>query len=132
MPLAISLLERIIVFSNGYRVYNALKCCVTATTVRTSGEWGIRFFYLAQLCFLLFLEFMRATASESKPQLNHLCTPRRLVCLVLSESSPGAIARSVAMSLGNQGAPRSILASGTSFCEDLVMKIFLRQFFQFR
>ena len=28
---------------------------------------------------------------------------------------PGAIARSVVMSLGNQGAPRSILASGTSF-----------------
>ena len=28
---------------------------------------------------------------------------------------PGAIARSVAMSLGNQEAPRSFLASGTSF-----------------
>ena len=37
---------------------------------------------------------------------------------------PGAIARSVAMSLGNQEAPRSILASDTSFREDLVMKIF--------
>ena len=36
------------------------------------------------------------------------------------------------MSLGNQGAPRSILASGTSFREDLVMKIFLRPFFLFR
>ena len=35
---------------------------------------------------------------------------------------PGAIARSVAMSLGNQEAPRSIIASGTSFREDLVMK----------
>ena len=45
---------------------------------------------------------------------------------------PGAIARSVAMSLGNQEAPRSILASGTSFCEDLVMEIFLRPFFLFR
>ena len=44
----------------------------------------------------------------------------------------GAIARSVAMSLGNQKAPRSILASGTSFREDLVMKIFLRPFFLFR
>ena len=43
---------------------------------------------------------------------------------------PGAIARSVAMSLGNQEAPRSILASGTSFREDLVMKIFLRPFFR--
>ena len=41
-------------------------------------------------------------------------------------TEPGAIARSVAMSLGNQEAPRSILASGTSFCEDLVMKIILR------
>ena len=36
---------------------------------------------------------------------------------------PGAIARSVAMSLGNQEAPRSILASGTSFREDLVTAI---------
>ena len=34
---------------------------------------------------------------------------------------PGAIAQSVAMSLGNQ----ETLASGTSFREDLVMKIFL-------
>ena len=41
---------------------------------------------------------------------------------------PGAIARSVAMSLGNQEAPRSILASRTSFHEDLVMKLFLRPF----
>ena len=37
---------------------------------------------------------------------------------------PGTIAWSVAMLLGNQEAPRSILASGTSFREDLVMKIF--------
>ena len=36
---------------------------------------------------------------------------------------PDAIARSVAMSLGNQKAPRSILASGTSFREDLVMHL---------
>ena len=36
------------------------------------------------------------------------------------------------MTLGNQEAPRSILASGTSFREDLVMKIFLRPFFLFR
>ena len=35
----------------------------------------------------------------------------------------GATARSVGMSLGNQGAPRSILASGTSFCEDISMAI---------
>ena len=28
------------------------------------------------------------------------------------------------MSLGNQEAPRSVLASGTSFCEDLVIKLF--------
>ena len=33
-------------------------------------------------------------------------------------------ARSIVMSLGNQEAPQSILASGTSFCEDLFMKIF--------
>ena len=46
-------------------------------------------------------------------------------------NTPGAIARSVTMSLGNQEAPRSILASGTSFREDLVMKIFLRPFFLF-
>ena len=45
---------------------------------------------------------------------------------------PGAIAQSVAMSLGNQEAPRSILTSGTSFLEDLVMKLFLRPFFLFR
>ena len=45
---------------------------------------------------------------------------------------PGAIARSVVMSLGDQEAPRSILASGTSFREDLVMKLFLRPFFLFR
>ena len=44
---------------------------------------------------------------------------------------PGPIARSVAISLGNQEAPRSILASGTSFREDLVMKLFLRPFFLF-
>ena len=47
----------------------------------------------------------------------------------LKGSLPGIIAQSVAMSLGNQEAPRSILASGTSFREDLVMKIFLRPFF---
>ena len=34
------------------------------------------------------------------------------------------------MSLGNQEAPRSILASGTFFSEDLVMKIFLRLLIQ--
>ena len=45
---------------------------------------------------------------------------------------PGTIARSVAMSLENQEASRSILASGTSFREDLVMKIFLWPFFLFR
>ena len=45
---------------------------------------------------------------------------------------PGAIARSVAMSLGNQEAPRSILMSRTSFREDSVMKLFLRPFFLFR
>ena len=44
---------------------------------------------------------------------------------------PGAIARSVAMSPGNQEAPQSMLASGTSFREDLVMKLFLRPFFLF-
>ena len=37
----------------------------------------------------------------------------------------GAIARSVAMLLGNQEAPQSILTSGTSFREDLFTKIFL-------
>ena len=42
---------------------------------------------------------------------------------------PGAIVRSVAMSLGNLEARQSILASGTSFREDLVMKLFLRPFF---
>ena len=55
----------------------------------------------------------------------------RSPCSVIEEDTlsspkvqPGAIARSVAVSLGNQEAPRSILASGTSFREDLVMKIF--------
>ena len=47
-------------------------------------------------------------------------------------AEPGTIARSVVMSLGNQEAPRSILASGTSFREDLVMKILLLPFFLFR
>ena len=47
-------------------------------------------------------------------------------------SQLGAIAWSVAMSLVNQEAPRSILASGTSFHEDLVMELFLRPFFLFR
>ena len=44
----------------------------------------------------------------------------------------GAIARSVAMSPGNQEAPRSIRVSGTSFREGLVIKIYLRSFFLFR
>ena len=35
---------------------------------------------------------------------------------------PGAIARSIAMSLANQEATLSILASGTSFREDLVIE----------
>ena len=55
-----------------------------------------------------------------------------IVILILSESQRGAIAWSVAMSLGNQEAPRTILASGTSFHEDLVMKLFLQPFFLFR
>ena len=53
------------------------------------------------------------------------------LCLTWS-LGPGAIARSVAMLLGNQEAPRSILASGTSCREDLVMKLFLLPFFLFR
>ena len=48
------------------------------------------------------------------------------------EMTLSAISRSVTMSLGNQEAPRSTLASGTSFREDLVMKIFLSLFFLFR
>ena len=44
----------------------------------------------------------------------------------------GAIARLVAMTLGNQEAPRSIHVSRTSFHEDLVMKLFLQPFFLFR
>ena len=51
---------------------------------------------------------------------------------VLIDKELGAIARSVAMSLGNEEAPRSILASDTSFREDLVMKLFLLPFFLFR
>ena len=35
------------------------------------------------------------------------------------EAQPGAIAQSVAMSLGNQEAPRLILASGTS-CHEII------------
>ena len=57
---------------------------------------------------------------ESKPAIPQHCGDR-----------PGAIARWVAMSLGNQEAPRSILSSG-NLCEDLVMKLFLRPFFLFR
>ena len=49
--------------------------------------------------------------------------------LSIPNLKPGAIARSVAMSLGNQEAPRSILVSGTSFRKDLVMELFLRPFF---
>ena len=51
-------------------------------------------------------------------------------CIQLS-SRPGAIAGSVAMSHGMPAVPRSIPAPGTLF-EDLVMKIFLREFFLFR
>ena len=52
-------------------------------------------------------------------------------CEYSSDSSYNSI-RSVAMPLWDQEAPRSILVSGTSFREDLVMKIFLRSFFLFR
>ena len=49
---------------------------------------------------------------------------RDLVTLCKLSLEPGAIARLVAMSLGNLEAPLSILASGTSFLEDLFMKLF--------
>ena len=52
------------------------------------------------------------------------------ICVFIFTSTV-AVARSVAMSLGNQEAPRSILASGTSLSEDLVMKLFVRPFFLF-
>ena len=45
-----------------------------------------------------------------------------------SLSSPGAVARSEAWSLGMQAAPSSIPTSGTFFRGDLVMKTFLRPF----
>ena len=51
---------------------------------------------------------------------------------VSHQLAPDAIAPSVAMSLGNQEAPPSILAYRTSFCKDLVMKLFLPPFFLFR
>ena len=41
---------------------------------------------------------------------------------------PGTVARSEASSLCMQAAPSSIPTSGTFFCGDLVMKIFLRPF----
>ena len=44
---------------------------------------------------------------------------------------PGAIDRSVSILIGNQKAPRLMLVPGTSFREDLTMKIFLRPFFLF-
>ena len=60
----------------------------------------------------------------------------KLYCVLKNQPhmayQPGAIARSVAMSLGNPEAPRSIFASGTSFREDLVFELFLRPFFLFR
>ena len=68
--------------------------------------------------------------SPPKPK-SHISTIYRYD-ISLSFSKPGSTARSVAMSLGNQEAPRSILASGTSFREDLVMKLFLRPFVLFR
>ena len=43
-----------------------------------------------------------------------------------------AVALSVAMSPGNQEAPRSILVSGTFFREDLIIKLFLRPFLLFQ
>ena len=53
-------------------------------------------------------------------------------CLIHQHcTETGALARSLTMSLGNQEAPRSILASGTSFHEDLVIQLFLRPFFLF-
>ena len=52
--------------------------------------------------------------------------------VIIIPSYKNAKPRLVAMSLGNQEAPRAILASGTSFREDLVIKLFLRPFFLFR
>ena len=43
---------------------------------------------------------------------------------------PGPVARSVAMPLGVHAVPRLILASGTFFREDLVMKMLLRLLIQ--
>ena len=54
-------------------------------------------------------------------------------CVFFMKSmKPGIKARPVAMSLGNQEALRSILASSTSVREALVMKLFLRPFFLLR
>ena len=49
----------------------------------------------------------------------------------MKSTKPDAIARSVAMLLWNQEAPRWILVSRTSFHENLVIKLFLRPFILF-
>ena len=49
-----------------------------------------------------------------------------------ADEQPGVIARSIAMPLGMQEAPRAIPVFGTFLYEDLVMNIFLRPLFIFR
>ena len=78
--------------------------------------------------------YLRLSSRNDDAILNVMFGAFDVVADILSTNSerPGPIAQSVAMSLGNQEAPQSILAISTSLREDLVMKIFLRPFFLFR
>ena len=73
---------------------------------------------------VLFSHFQKGRFTHNAAQLNTEFDNIIFGVITQFQLKPGAIARSVAMSLGNQEAPRSILASGTSFREDLVMKIY--------
>ena len=75
------------------------------------------------LSFLFFRLYVRFNATKKQGK-SMLIEAMKVLIFFLPNLMPGAIARSVAMSLGNQEA-------GTIFREDLVMKIFLRPYFLF-
>ena len=74
--------------------------------------------------------FQLASSCRARVNLLSVTLP---FCIVYPAFDCWGVARSIAMSLGNQELPRTILvSSSTSFCEYyLVMKIFLQPFFFF-
>ena len=71
------------------------------------------------------------TATVDQETIYYLCSKNKGTDQLRSycTAEPGAIAWSVAMSLGKQEALCSILMSGTFSHEDFVINIFLRPFF---